>query len=119
MAINPRVTALLAEMTAWRHDFHMHPELQFDLPRTSAKVAELLRDFGCDEVVTGIGRSGVVGVIHGNRAGGRVIGLRAEHPAARLQRVSVLAAISKLVELLLQRNDGRAARTELQLPRRR
>jgi hippurate hydrolase len=75
-------TALAEEAAAWRHDLHAHPELLFDLPRTSAFVAERLRAFGCDEVVTGMARSGVVAVIRGRRTdSGRVVGLRADMDA--------------------------------------
>ncbi len=77
-----RFAELLPEITAWRRDFHEHPELLFDVQRTAGKVAELLRSFGCDEVVEGIGRTGVVGVIHGKTdTAGRVIGLRADMDA--------------------------------------
>lgn len=69
-----------AAMTEWRRDFHRHPELMFDVSRTAATVAEKLRAFGCDEVVEGIGRTGVVAVIEG-RGGGRSIGLRADMDA--------------------------------------
>jgi len=82
MPIRNRLAELLPEITAWRHDFHEHPELLFDVQRTAGKVAALLRDFGVDEVVEGIGRTGVVGVIRGrNTASGRVIGLRADMDA--------------------------------------
>ncbi|WP_370224051.1 M20 aminoacylase family protein [Pararhodobacter marinus] len=82
MPIKNRFAELLPEIAAWRRDFHAHPELQFDLPRTSARVASLLRDFGVDEVVEGIGRSGVVAVIRGRKAGsGRVLGFRADMDA--------------------------------------
>ena len=53
---------LVADMTDWRRDFHRHPELGFDEHRTSARVAELLRELGL-EVHTGIGGTGVVGVL--------------------------------------------------------
>jgi metal-dependent amidase/aminoacylase/carboxypeptidase family protein len=67
---------LLSELIAWRHDFHAHPELTFDVHRTAALVAERLSAMGVDEVVTGIGKTGVVGVIRGAAtASGRVIGL--------------------------------------------
>ncbi len=69
----------------WRRDLHAHPELQFDLPRTSGIVAEKLRAFGCDEVVTGIARTGIVAVIRGSaNASGRIIGLRADMDALPL-----------------------------------
>ena len=82
MPVKNRFADLLPEITAWRHDFHAHPELLFDVQRTAGKVAELLRSFGCDEVVEGIGRTGVVGVIHGKTdTAGRVVGLRADMDA--------------------------------------
>lgn len=82
MPIKNRFAEMLPEITAWRHDFHQHPELLFDLPRTAGRVADLLRSFGCDEVTEGIGRSGVVAVIRGRTdTRGRVIGLRADMDA--------------------------------------
>lgn len=82
MPIKNRFAELLPEITAWRRDLHAHPELMFDTHRTAAKVAERLRDFGCDEVVEGIGRTGVVGIIQGRAGGsGRTIGLRADMDA--------------------------------------
>jgi len=71
-----------AEITEWRRDLHENPEILFETHRTSAIVAEKLGAFGCDEVVTGIGRTGVVGVIKGKEgASGKVIGLRADMDA--------------------------------------
>jgi amidohydrolase len=84
MSIPNRIAGLHPEITAWRRDLHAHPELLFDVHRTAAVVADKLKVFGCDEVVTGIGRTGVVGVIRGRKqaAGGhRVIGLRADMDA--------------------------------------
>ena len=82
MPVKNRFAELLPEITAWRRDFHEHPELLFDVHRTAGKVAELLRGFGCDEVVEGIGRTGVIGVIRGKTdSQGRVIGLRADMDA--------------------------------------
>jgi hippurate hydrolase len=75
-----RIADLAPAITAWRRDFHAHPELLFDVHRTAGKVAELLRSFGVDEVVEGIGRTGVVGVIRGQRPG-RTVGLRADMDA--------------------------------------
>jgi amidohydrolase len=70
------------EIVAWRRDFHRHPELLYEVHRTAATVADRLRAFGCDEVVEGIGRTGVVGVIRGNdAASGKVIGMRADMDA--------------------------------------
>jgi hippurate hydrolase len=83
--------ALEAEATAWRRDFHMNPELLFDVHRTAGIVADKLREFGCDEVVTGIGRTGVVGVIHGKaRGSGRTIGLRADMDALPIEEATNL-----------------------------
>jgi hippurate hydrolase len=82
MPVLDRIAALAPEITAWRHDLHAHPELQYDVHRTAGFVADKLRTFGCDEVVTGIGRTGVVGVIRGRAHGSnRAIGLRADMDA--------------------------------------
>lgn len=82
MPAKNRFAEMLSEITAWRHDIHAHPEILFETHRTAALVADKLRAFGCDEVVTGIGRTGVVGVIRGrSTASGRVIGLRADMDA--------------------------------------
>ncbi|MEM9147720.1 MAG: M20 aminoacylase family protein [Pseudomonadota bacterium] len=71
-----------AEITEWRRDLHAHPELGFEVHRTAGVVAEKLRAFGCDEVVTGIGRTGVVGVIKGRAtSSGKVVGMRADMDA--------------------------------------
>jgi hippurate hydrolase len=81
MPIVNRIADLHAEITAWRHDMHAHPELQYDVHRTAASVVEKLKSFGCDNVVAGVGRTGVVGVIRGRKAGGKVVGLRADMDA--------------------------------------
>ena len=82
MPVKNRFADLLPQITAWRHDFHAHPELLFDVQRTAGKVADLCRSFGCDQVVTGIGRTGVVVVIKGRQTGsGRVVALRADMDA--------------------------------------
>jgi len=81
MPILNRIAELAPEISVWRQDFHTHPELQYDVHRTAGVVAEKLKEFGCDEVVTGIGRTGVVGVIKGRLPGNRVIGLRSDMDA--------------------------------------
>ena len=82
MPVKNRFADLLPEITAWRRDLHEHPEILFDTHRTAGIVAEKLRAFGCDEVVEGIGRTGVVGVIKGGSgASGKVVGLRADMDA--------------------------------------
>jgi amidohydrolase len=85
MPIVNRIAAMHGEITAWRRDIHAHPELLYDVHRTAATVAEKLKRFGCDEVVTGIGRTGVVGVIRGSKGDGRVIGLRADMDALPIE----------------------------------
>jgi len=96
MPVKNRFAELLPEITAWRRDFHEHPELQFDVHRTAGKVAGLLREFGCDEVVEGIGRTGVVGVIRGKSdSRGRVIGLRADMDALPITELTGVDYASK------------------------
>ncbi|MEC9197463.1 MAG: amidohydrolase, partial [Pseudomonadota bacterium] len=80
MPLKNRFAEMHPEITAWRRDFHANPELMFDVHRTADIVAQRLRAFGCDEVVTGLGRTGVVGVIKGREAG-RTVGLRADMDA--------------------------------------
>ncbi|MBA3777636.1 MAG: M20/M25/M40 family metallo-hydrolase, partial [Betaproteobacteria bacterium] len=63
--MNPRLHAICREAVLWRQDLHRHPELGFDVERTAGFVAHQLRSFGFDEVVTGIGRTGVVGRLKG------------------------------------------------------
>ncbi len=79
--ISSGVEAIAADAKAWRRDIHQNPETLYDVHRTAALVADKLRSFGCDEVVTGIGRTGVVGVIRGRRGPGRTVGLRADMDA--------------------------------------
>ena len=96
MPVKNRFADLLPEITAWRHDFHAHPELLFDVQRTAGKVADLLRSFGCDEVVEGIGRTGVVGVIHGKTdTAGRAVGLRADMDALPIIEATGVGYASK------------------------
>jgi amidohydrolase len=97
MPIINRVADLHPEITAWRHDLHAHPELMFDVHRTAGSVAEKLKSFGCDEVVTGIGRTGVVGVIRGRKgASARTIGLRADMDALPIEEATGLPYKSTL-----------------------
>jgi amidohydrolase len=98
MPIVNRVADLQPDIQAWRRDIHQHPELLYDVHRTAAFVADRLREFGCDEVATGLGRTGVVGVIKGKRpAGGdiKVIGLRADMDALPIEEETNLAYASK------------------------
>jgi len=91
MPVKNRLAELLPEITAWRRDIHRHPEILFDTHRTSAMVKEKLHEFGCDEVVDGIGRTGVVGVIRGkSNASGRTVGLRADMDALPIHEATGL-----------------------------
>jgi amidohydrolase len=90
MPIVNRIAALQGDISAWRRDIHAHPELLYDVQRTAATVADKLKSFGCDEVVTGIGRTGVVGVIRGGKGSGRVIALRADMDALPIQEANDL-----------------------------
>ena len=90
MPIVNRVADLHAEITAWRRDFHANPELLYDVHRTAASVADKLKSFGCDEVATGLGRTGVVGVIRGRKPGPKVVGLRADMDALPIEEATDL-----------------------------
>jgi hippurate hydrolase len=68
IALNNSIAAMTPELTEWRRDLHRHPELLYELPRTSRIVADRLRAFGFDEVVERVAKTGVLGVLHG--AGG-------------------------------------------------
>ncbi len=97
MPVINRFADLQDEIAAWRRDIHAHPEVLFDTHRTSALVAEKLRAFGCDEVVEGIGRTGVVGVIRGRSdRSGRTIGLRADMDALPMQEETGLPHASTI-----------------------
>ena len=96
MPITDRIAGMKGEVAAWRRDIHEYPEILFDVHRTAGSVAEKLKAFGCDEVVTGIGKTGVVGVIHGKGSGPRkVIGLRADMDALPMDEQTNLAYRSK------------------------
>ena len=80
----------------WRRDIHENPEILYDVHRTAGVVADKLKAFGCDEVVPGIGRTGVVGVIKGRKgASGKVIGMRADMDALPMTEMTGLPYASK------------------------
>jgi amidohydrolase len=82
MPIPSAVQDLVPDAQTWRRDIHQNPELLYDVERTAKYVADRLTAFGCDEVKTSIGRTGVVGVIRGAKGGStRAIGLRADMDA--------------------------------------
>ena len=91
MPIKNRLAELMPEIAGWRREIHMNPELGYDLPKTVALVEEKLREFGVDEVVTGVGRSGVVAVIRGKtNESGRAVGLRADMDALPMTEMTGL-----------------------------
>ncbi len=87
-----------AAATRWRHELHAWPELLFDLPRTTALVERVLRECGLDEIVTGIGGSGIVGLLHGSGSGPATgtLGLRADMDALPLDEATDLPFRSRV-----------------------
>ena len=97
MPVKNRFAELQKEIAEWRHDIHQHPEILFETHRTSALVRDKLKEFGCDEVIEGIGKTGVVGVINGQtNQSGKVIGLRADMDALPINEETGLDYSSKI-----------------------
>jgi amidohydrolase len=97
MPIKNRFAEMLPEIMGWRHHLHETPELLYAVHETAAFVAARLRDFGVDEVVTGVGQTGVVGIIRGKHtASGRAIGLRADMDALPITEATGLPYASKV-----------------------
>ncbi|MEM1377910.1 MAG: M20 aminoacylase family protein [Pseudomonadota bacterium] len=96
MPILNRAAELQSEVTEWRRHLHQNPELMFDVHETAKFVEGKLRAFGCDEVVTGLGRTGVVGVIKGNRGAGETIGMRADMDALPIKEMTGAPHASKV-----------------------
>lgn len=94
MAVLPIINDSTDELTAIFKDLHAHPEIGFTETRTAAIVAEKLHEYGVDEVHTGIGQTGVVGIIKGNREGPRRVGLRADMDALPINEETNLAYAS-------------------------
>ena len=94
MPVVNRIAEYQAEMAAWRQDLHAHPELALQEVRTSGVVQEKLKEFGVDEIITGMARTGVVGVIKGRGPGGS-IGLRADMDALPIHEETGLPYASK------------------------
>ncbi len=84
-----------SDLTAIRRDIHNNPEHAYKETRTAAIVAERLKAYGVDEVHTGIGGTGVVGVIRGSRPGTRNIGLRADMDCLAMSEETMLPYASK------------------------
>jgi len=76
------IAAFHPEITAFRRDLHAHPELGFEEVYTASRVKQALQLCGVDEIHTGIGQTGLVAVIRGQRTtSGKMIGLRADMDA--------------------------------------
>lgn len=88
MPILNRAAELQEEVAGWRRHIHQNPELNFDVFETAAFVTEKLKAFGCDEVVTGIGKTGVVGIIRGSKGNGSTVGLRADMDALPITEIT-------------------------------
>ncbi|KQV42720.1 MULTISPECIES: M20 aminoacylase family protein [unclassified Rhizobium] len=96
----PSLSALAEEAKAWRRTIHQHPELLFDLPKTAALVTQKLTEFGCDDVVGGIAKSGVVAVIKGKNGPGRTIALRCDMDALPMAEQTNLPYASKVENMM-------------------
>lgn len=93
MPVIPEIESFTDDLIAIRRDFHEHPELGMEEVRTSGIVADLLKQWGV-EVHTGIGKTGVVGVLNG-KGPGRTIGLRADMDALPIDEKTNLPFASK------------------------
>ena len=80
MKIPDSISAIVGPIRAIRRDIHAHPELKFEENRTAEIVSSALRGFGIDEIHTGLGKTGVVGILRG-RPGSKMLGLRADMDA--------------------------------------
>ena len=97
MPIKNQFSELYEHIKSWRHHIHQNPELLYDTIHTSKFVEIKLKEFGCDEVITGIGRTGVVAIIKGKEnKSGKVIGLRADMDALPIQEQTNLDYASKV-----------------------
>jgi hippurate hydrolase len=85
MAVSESIQALAEDARDWRRELHKTPELLYDVVQTAKFVADRLRAFGCDEVRTSVGRSGVVGIIKGRGGDGPAIALRADMDALPIE----------------------------------
>lgn len=96
MPVLNRIADQAGEVAEWRRYLHERPELLYEVHETAKTVTDKLKAFGCDEVVPGIGRTGVVGVIKGNKPGPKVVGMRADMDALPLDEITGLPYASKV-----------------------
>lgn len=94
MANLPIIADSADELTAIFKDLHAHPEIGFEEHRTAGVVAEKLREYGVDEVHTGIAGTGVVALIRGKTESARRVGLRADMDALPIHEETNLAYAS-------------------------
>jgi hippurate hydrolase len=85
MPVNNRLAARADAIKEWRRHLHQNPEIMYEVQETAAFVAEKLRAFGCDEVVEGLGKTGVVGIIKGTKGDGPTVGLRSDMDALPIE----------------------------------
>lgn len=83
------------DVAAWRRSLHERPETGFDLHETEAFIAARLEEFGCDEIVRGIGQTGIVAIIRGRLGDGPTIGLRSDMDALPVTEINTGPYISK------------------------
>ncbi|WP_299564887.1 M20 aminoacylase family protein [uncultured Sulfitobacter sp.] len=95
MNILPVIAQSTQELTEIFRDLHANPEIGFTEARTSAIVAQKLREYGVDEIHTGLGKTGVVALIHGKKRGNRRVGLRADMDALPIHEITGLDYASK------------------------
>lgn len=95
MPVLPDIAKNTDQLTAIFKDLHANPEIGFEETRTAAVVAEKLRQWGVDEVYTGIAKTGVVGLVHGKTRGNRRVGVRADMDALPIHEATDLPYASK------------------------
>ncbi|MFB8340405.1 M20 aminoacylase family protein [Brucella cytisi] len=95
MPVLNRAVETQAEIAAWRRKLHQNPELLYDVHETAQFVEDKLKSFGCDLVETGVGRTGVVGIIKGRHGDGPAIGLRADMDALPITETTGVEWVSQ------------------------
>lgn len=96
MDIRARAHEISDEMLSWRRDFHAHPELSNNEFRTTEKIVELLKSFGCDSVERPL-PTGAVAIIKGAKPG-KCVAIRADIDALPVKEETGLPFASQ--------NDG-------------
>ena len=91
MPVIQEIESNKSEFIQWRHELHKHPGLGFEEEFAVEMIEQKLHEFGCDEVHTKVGRTGIVGVIKGKYPGDKVIGLRADMDALPIQEENEFA----------------------------